>query len=1045
MHRDVGLHESRSANDVPARVAERVADIRRNHHGRGIQVVQRPAARRNRIADDVRAISRQSAHLERRTRAVIQIHRQSADRRVDHTELPAAQHPVNQHVRAAHVLPVLTDRQIPHDRRRVIQRLVVTGRAFFVPHIRKIHPGVIAARRFQMSGRIIDRLRPRKRIQHIQPARVAFFHFQLERVIRGETDALRHFDGVEVADRPARLERKILPHLIRRRLIPVAQHHQMHAVAAHISRVHHQRRRNFTLHVQMPALHIAVRIVLRDVARLRVQRIEIRRHREDRRIPQLRRPEARPVRVGRTGAQRKIRRALIENRAHDIRPVVGQQIFPAHAVEVDPGNPVTTAQHRLVHGAVSETETRRPVVLPRIHQRLAVKAAALRLDQRVGRRIEIRQPVVRYPLRRRELIPHAQIQGQPGVHLVIVLNVAEVHPLLQVDNHVIVQIVGIPRSHQEVRQPVRQTLRRGGTRHARVAEQAVISVLPVDRIEVVDRRRDVLVLVTGLQRVLAEIFRKIHLRIHHERILKLRIRSLPPELRVPRHALAVQRAHHIRIRRQAADSELRQQTRLPHPDRRFAAVEPGDSQPRFDQRRRIDRIGRPRRHLLIELVHRAVVVAARHARNVARHIEVRFPLAVPHERVQLLVRNIVDLPVALVVVDRRPRQRTEVVAETRDIRIRQRIHHRPRERTDHGRRKHAVRINRPGVRIFDRGPETRRLVSRRRNGRERQRSLHAAQPFVIHEEKQFVFNDAAAQRRPELILLVHRLHAAQRLEETHRVQFRVAHELPRAAMKTVRSAANRRVDHRARRAPVLRAVVIRRHAILRHRVRIQLHDLIRKALVAGAVGVVVHPVQHEIVERAPLPVDVVRSVPARDGAVFEHRLADARRQQRQIRIRPPVQREIQNLPRRHHLPAVARIGFEYRGGTGDRHALRDAAHLQGQIHPLVRVHGYRKPVRRSCLEARRFRLQTVIADADLEELIVALRVRGRRLLRSVRQVAENHLARNHHVAGLVFNRAEYRGGVELCEERRTAEKKNCGTKDASAAPAWVALKHKPSE
>ena len=82
----------------------------------------------------------------------------------------------------------------------------------------------------------------------------------------------------------------------------------------------------------------------------------------------------------------------------------------------------------------------------------------------------------------------------------------------------------------------------------------------------------------------------------------------------------------------------------------------------------------------------------------------------------------------------------------------------------------------------------------------------------------------------------------------------------RGAVELVGAAAERGVDDGAAGAAVLGAEVVGLDLELLDRVGRDLHDLVREALVAGAVGVVVDAVEDEVVERAAQAVDVERRV-----------------------------------------------------------------------------------------------------------------------------------------------------------------------------------------
>ena len=91
------------------------------------------------------------------------------------------------------------------------------------------------------------------------------------------------------------------------------------------------------------------------------------------------------------------------------------------------------------------------------------------------------------------------------------------------------------------------------------------------------------------------------------------------------------------------------------------------------------------------------------------------------------------------------------------------------------------------------------------------------------------------------------------------VQLGVAEELPGVAVKLVGAAAVGDVDRRAGRAAVLGAHVVGDDLELADRVGRRLHHLVREALVARAVGVVVDAVDQEVVEGAAQAVDVERA------------------------------------------------------------------------------------------------------------------------------------------------------------------------------------------
>ena len=172
------------------------------------------------------------------------------------------------------------------------------------------------------------------------------------------------------------------------------------------------------------------------------------------------------------------------------------------------------------------------------------------------------------------------------------------------------------------------------------------------------------------------------------------------------------------------------------------------------------------------------------------------------------------------------------------IRQRERVQHGFRERRHLVGRQIAVGIDGARQRVADRGAEAAGLLVRGGHRGEGEYALDAALTFIIEEVEQLVLLYGTAERGAELILDVDRLHVVDRLEETHRVQIRIAQVFPRGTVNGVGAALGGGVDHGSRGAPVLGAVVAGLHAELADRVRRQLDHLARKALVAGAVGVV---------------------------------------------------------------------------------------------------------------------------------------------------------------------------------------------------------------
>ena len=97
----------------------------------------------------------------------------------------------------------------------------------------------------------------------------------LERVVAQEAGGNRFLDRCESSDRPARLNAQRSSRGIRRRLIEIGQHPDMHAMLTDVGSGENRVLGDFALHIKMPALHVAGRDVFGNVARLRNRGVEV--------------------------------------------------------------------------------------------------------------------------------------------------------------------------------------------------------------------------------------------------------------------------------------------------------------------------------------------------------------------------------------------------------------------------------------------------------------------------------------------------------------------------------------------------------------------------------------------------------------------------------------------------------------------------------------------------------------------------------------------------------------------------------------------------
>ncbi len=190
------------------------------------------------------------------------------------------------------------------------------------------------------------------------------------------------------------------------------------------------------------------------------------------------------------------------------------------------------------------------------------------------------------------------------------------------------------------------------------------------------------------------------------------------------------------------------------------------------------------------------------------------------------------------------------------------------------------------------------------------------------------------------------------------------------------------VDGRARAAPVFGALVVGHDLKLRDGIRRRLHHLIRKSLVAGAVGVVVETIQQVIAEGAAQSVHVERALASqhRDVAAgADRRNLHAGSQQDERRILAAVQRQFAGGFVSDDLVSLAGLGLDQGRGAGCLHRFRHLSDGELQIDALARTYVDLDIVRYGCREAWHLRADLVSPDSDRRELVVAAAVgcRGR--------------------------------------------------------------------
>ena len=110
----------------------------------------------------------------------------------------------------------------------------------------------------------------------------------------------------------------------------------------------------------------------------------------------------------------------------------------------------------------------------------------------------------------------------------------------------------------------------------------------------------------------------------------------------------------------------------------------------------------------------------------------------------------------------------------------------------------------------------------------------------------------------------------------------------------------------------------------------------------------------------------------RVARVADRRLAHAGAEQREVGVGAAVERQVDDLLAADDLAAVARLGLEQAGRAGDLDRFADAADLQREVDALPGVDRDRDVLGDRGREALQLGVDAVGADADVQELIVAL-------------------------------------------------------------------------
>ena len=209
-------------------------------------------------------------------------------------------------------------------------------------------------------------------------------------------------------------------------------------------------------------------------------------------------------------------------------------------------------------------------------------------------------------------------------------------------------------------------------RACRSRELPVVGVAPVEGVDVLNLRVDLLELVAALERMRVHRPGIVHLRIVDRRILPLRIGRLPAEVRVSRDELRREAASDAVVRGQAGQAEFIERACRTERRRVLPRLGPRVTEPHLEERRRAGHPCAPQDELTIAGIDMAIARAARRQRDVRLIVGRQIAKSVAAKHRQARAHLHVDLSAGLVRIGREFLQRTEVVGVAGNVRIRQR-------------------------------------------------------------------------------------------------------------------------------------------------------------------------------------------------------------------------------------------------------------------------------------------------------------------------------------------------------------------------------------
>ncbi|GBC78769.1 hypothetical protein HRbin08_02267 [bacterium HR08] len=261
-------------------------------------------------------------------------------------------------------------------------------------------------------------------------------------------------------------------------------------------------------------------------------------------------------------------------------------------------------------------------------------------------------------------------------------------------------------------------------------------------------------------------------------------------------------------------------------------------------------------------------------------------------------------------------------------------------------------------------------------------------------------------------------------------------------MHVVAAGADLGVDHSTLEPPELGVIGARLHAKFPKGIRRRLHDLRAALLRVGRERVVVHAVQREVILEREVPVHVDLRL-ARIAAAW--RRHSPRSEQDQIRVSPPIERQIHDPSLLDNSPHIGALRLQNRDRLGDDQLLRDHPRLQGHVHAQALLDMQDDIAADGRLKAGRRDANLIWPGLQGRSDVRTGRIRRDLHARPPFQMDDRHLRVRDHGPGRIGDRPEDDPRVDLrARPPRQSHEQQDDERASDVSPCGTVSRHNPS-